>query len=214
MGIRAASHLVGRYSMKPGFIVRFVPLVACALCLLVLLLLAVARWGNQRVSRSAVELVALTNVLVQPRSAVFGLTNLSHRTISFIAPEPQVLTRGVWSGVVVPGGVSSGFRLAGGQGANLTVAIPSHGEAWRMPIIWSYRPTRTELYVSRGRNLLYTLKKGMSLSGWNYGVVSRGGTNVSAVMPLIRAEPDGAANESQPIRSETNQTSSAAGSRR
>jgi len=38
---------------------------------------------------------------------------------------------------------------------------------------------------------------------------------VSIPVPLgLRAEPDGAANGSQPIRSETNSTSSAAGSRR
>lgn len=38
--------------------------------------------------------------------------------------------------------------------------------------------------------------------------------SVSAKMITIKCEPDGAANGSQPIRSETNRTSSAAGSRR
>ena len=38
--------------------------------------------------------------------------------------------------------------------------------------------------------------------------------DLQAVIEKLKAEPDGPANESQPIRSETNRTSSAAGSRR
>ena len=93
------------------------------------------------------------------------------------------------------------------------MAVPSDGEAWRMPVLWHYDLSALEVYFYRGKNLLRTVQEG-SLAGWNHGFGLSCYTNFSAAVELARAEPDGAANGSQPIRSETNRTSSAAGSRR
>jgi hypothetical protein len=106
-----------------------------------------------------------------------------------------------------------GIELGVGQGTNVTVAVPIGGEAWRMPVLWSYDMSTAEVYRGRVKNLLYTVQEG-SLAGWNYGFALSTYTNFSAAVELARAEPDGAANGSQPIGSETNRTSSAAGSRR
>ncbi len=200
--------------MKLGFKILPVHLLACALCLLVLLLAGVVLWPQPQASGLAIKFVGFTNALGQPRSAVFSVTNLSRITISFVIPEPQVRTGGNWSEIVVAGPPPiRGFRLAGGQGMNVTMTVPSRGEAWRMPIRWAYDLNTLDVYVRRSKNLLHTAKEG-SLSGWKYGFALTVYTNFSAEMESTKAEPDGPANGSQPIRSETNRTSSAAGSRR
>ncbi len=199
--------------MKLGFKIRLVHVLACAVCLVVLLLIAVLLWPQPQASGLAIKFVGFTNALGQPRSAVFGVTNLSRRTITFVTPEPQVRTGGSWSEIVVAGPRPISVKLAGGQGTNVTMTVPSRGEAWRMPIMWVYDLSTLDFYVHRSKNLLRTAKEG-SLSGWKYGFALTGYTNFSAEMELTKAEPDGPANGSQPIRSETNRTSSAAGSRR
>ena len=205
--------MFGSYNMKLGFKIRLVHLLACALCLVVLLLIAVLLWPQPQVSGLAIKFVGFTNALGQPRSAVFGVTNLSRSTISFVIPEPQVRTGGSWSEIVVAGpNQIRGFRLAGGQGTNVTTTVPSRGEAWRMPIRWFFDLSTLDVYVRRSKNLLHTAKEG-SLSGWKYGFALTSYTNFSAEMELTKAE-DGAANGSQPFRSETNRTPPAAGSRR
>ena|SRR5947208_3663824 len=199
--------------MKRGFKIRLVNLLACALCLLVLLLIAGVLRPQPQVSGLAIKFVGFTNALGQPQSAVFAVTNLSRRTITFVTPEPQVRTEGVWSEPVVVGPLPISLGLDGGQGTNVTVAVPNRGQAWRMPIVWVYDLSTLEFYVHRGKNLLRTAKDG-SLSGWKYGSALTGYTNFSAEIELTKAEPDDPANGTQPIRSETNRTSSAAGSRR
>ena len=199
--------------MKLGFKIRLVLLLACALCLVVLLLIAVLLWPQPQASGLGIKFVGFTNTLVPPLSAVFGVTNLSRRTIGFVTPEPQVRTGGNWSEIVFAGPGPIRVELAGGQGTIVTMTVPSRGEAWRMPIIWFYQLSTLDLYAHRSKNLLRTAKEG-SLSGWKYGFALTGYTNFSVEMELTKAEPDGAANGSQPFRSETNATSSAAGSRR
>jgi hypothetical protein len=199
--------------MKLGLKVRLVHVLACALCLLVLLLVGVVLWPQPQASGLAIKFVGFTNTLGQPRSAVFGVTNLSRRTITFVTPEPQVRTGEGWSEILVAKPRPITVALAGGQGTNVTVAIPNRGEAWRMPIRWSHQLSTADFYIHRGKNLLRTAKEG-SLSGWKYGFALPCFTNFSAELELSRVETDGAANASQPFSSETNGTSPAAGSRR
>jgi hypothetical protein len=203
--------MFGSCNMKLGFKIRLVLLFACALCLVVLLLIAVLLWPQPKASGLGIKFVGFTNALGQPQSAVFGVTNLSHRTIGFVTPEPQVRTGGNWSEIVFAG-PGKRVELAGGQVTNVTMTVPSRGEAWRMPIIWFYQLSTLDIYVHRSKDLLSTAKEG-SLSGWKYGFALTSYTNFSAEMELTKAE-DGAANGSQPFRSETNQTSGTAGSGR
>src|SRR6266516_2193361 len=200
--------------MKLGFKIRLVHLLACALCLVVLLLIAVLLSPQPQATGLAIKFVGFTHALGQPRSAVFGVTNLSRSTIGFVIPEPQVRTGGSWSEIVVAGPPPiRGFRLAGGQGTNVTMTVPSRGEAWRMPVMWAYDMSTLDVYVHRSKNLLRTAKEG-SLSGWKYGFALTVYTNFSPEMELTNAEPDGLANGSPPVSPRTNRTSSAAGSRR
>jgi hypothetical protein len=198
--------------MKLGFKIRLVHLLAGVLCVfLVLLLVAIVFWSQPQASGLAIAFVGYTNVFGQPRSAVFGVTNLSRRRINFVVvPEPQIRTEGVWSEVAITGPLPMS-GLPGGQGKNVTSALPSRGKAWRMPIIWGHDISTAERYVHRVKNLL---RAGGSLSGWKYGFALPCYTNFSAEMELPKAEPDGAASRSQPVPSDTNLTSAAAGSGR
>jgi hypothetical protein len=171
-------------------------------------------WPQPQVSGFAIQFVGFTNALGQPQSAVFAVTNVSRRTITFVTPETQVRTNGVWSELVVVGPLPiRPVSLPRGQGTIVTVAAPNRGEAWRMAIIWYYELSTAEIYLGRAKNLLRTAKEG-SLSGWKYGFALTSYTNFSAEMELTKAEPSSPANKSQPIRSENNRTSSAADSRR
>ena len=199
--------------MKLGFKVRALPLLACLLCAIGLLLFGVMFWPLPQGSGVTIQFVGFTNAPGQPRSSVFGVTNLSRRKITFAALEHQSRTAGVWSETIAVASPAIGIELGVGQGTNVTVAVPSDGEAWRVPVGWAYDLSAFEVYFYRCKNLLRTVQK-WSLAGWNYGFGLTSHTNFSAEMELARAEPDGAANGSQPIRSETNRASSAAGSRR
>lgn len=196
--------------MKLGFKVRLGYLLAFALP--VMLLVGVVLWPQPQASGLAVSFVGFTNALGQPQSAVFAVTNFSRRKITFVTPEPQVRTEVDWPESVVVGPLPINIRLDGGQGTNVTVAVPNRGEAWRMPIVWVYEPSRLELYAHRSKSLLRTAREG-SLSGWNYGIGLTCQTNFSAEMEL-KPGPAGPANGSQPIRPVTSGTPAATDSRR
>jgi hypothetical protein len=206
-------YLFGRYNMKLRFKLRALRLLACLLCALCLFLLGVMFWPLPQGSGVTIQFVEFTNTPGQRQSSVFGLTNLSRKKISFVTAEPQSRTAGVWSETIALASPAMGIELGVGQGTNVTVAVPSGGEAWRMPVLWSYRLSALEVYFYRGKNLLRTVQE-RSLAGWNYGFALSSYTNFSAAVELARVEPGGAANGNQPIRSEINRTSSAAGSRR
>jgi len=108
----------------------------------------------------------------------------------------------------------------------------SVGEHWRVALVYR-APMETNLYITEVSTNGQKITRG-PLNGWAYRptpdqpviaapviryVRSRGSRfadpfgSFTAKVP-IRREPDGAANGRQPIRSETNSTSSAAGSRR
>jgi hypothetical protein len=181
--------------------------------LLVLLSVGVTLWPQPPSSGLTIQFVGFTNVAGQPSFAVFGVTNLSRKSMTFAPAQPQVRTGGVWSGAVVVRPPAIGIALRAGWGTNVSVDLPDHAEAWRMPVVWGYDLNKWEFYVQRSKNLLRTAQHG-SLSGWREGFGVNGYTNFSAEIESTKAEPDGAANGSQPIRSETNSTPSAAGSRR
>src|SRR5262245_28473018 len=133
------------YCMKLSFKIRLVQWLACALCLIVLLLVAVVLWPQPQVSGLAITFAGFTNALGEPRSALFGVTNSSRRSISFVILDPQIRTDGRWSEVAAVVRRMT-LTLAGGQGTNVTMAVASRGEAWRMPVLWVYEPNSAEFY--------------------------------------------------------------------
>src|SRR5712691_2467378 len=169
--------------MKLRFKNRATRLIFCALaCLLALLLVAISIWPRPQDSGLAISFVAFTNALGGSRSAVFGVTNICRRTITFVTPEPQIRTNGVWAEIVVAGPFPlDGLWLYGGQGTNVTVAVPNRGEAWRMPILYAYHQNKGESYVYQVKLML------QSLSGGKYHAGSTGYRAFSAVMELTKA---------------------------
>jgi len=204
--------------MKLDFKNRAAHLLIGLLGILVFVSIQVALWPQPQKPRSSgltIQFVGFTNVPGHRRSAVFGVTNLSRETITFLTAQPQVRTRGVWSGAVVVRLSPAIIGLGLGQGTHVSVDVPDRVEAWRIPVPWCYdHPRMLDMCVQRSKNLLRTALHG-SLSGWkeDYRVLE-GFTSLSAEIESTKAEPGGAANGSQPIRSETNSTSSAAASRR
>src|SRR5687768_9190212 len=140
--------------MRLGFKVRALPLLACLLCAVGLFLFGVMFWPLPQGSGVTIQFVGFTNAPGQPRSSVFGLTNLSRRKISFVTAEPQFRTAGVWSETIAVASPAMGTELGVGQGTNVTVAVPSGGGAWRMPVLWSYNMSTAEVYLGRVKNLL------------------------------------------------------------
>jgi len=187
----------GSSNMKTGLKIRLVHWLVVSLCLGVLLLSGVMLWPEPQDAALAIRFVAFTNPLGQPRSAVFGVTNLSHRTIALRALGQQVRSNGVWSEIMIVGPLPMSNGLGGGQGTKVTVAVPTGGEAWRMPLVWVYRPSRMDCYVARGKNLLDTARRG-TLSGSNYGFSMTGHTNFSADMESTKAEPSQSADPARP----------------
>lgn len=182
------SFTLGSHYMKRGLKVRPAHLLVCVLSLPFLLLVVVMCWPQRQASGLAVTFVRFTNAPGRPPSAVFGVTNLSGRGIVFAIPDPQIRSNGVWADVtVVP---QLGTDLAGGEGTNITVVIPSAGQTWRMPIIWDDKMSRLGFCIYRLKSLLRTAKKG-SLAGWNYSPSRDGYTNFSAEMGSTKAEPRG-----------------------
>lgn len=108
----------------------------------------------------------------------------------------------------------------------------SVGENWRVALVYS-APFETNVYITEISTNGQKISRG-PFNGWTYGstptqpviagpfisyVKSRGSKFVDpfgsfAAKVPIRREPDGAANRSQPVGSETNSTSAAAGSGR
>jgi hypothetical protein len=207
--------LFGNNNMNRGFRIRLVLLGACGLCLLVLLLFEIVIWRQPRVPALDIRFTGFTNAPGQLGSAVFRVTNRSRRPISFVTLAPQVRIEGAWSDVVPPGPLAISLVLEGHQGTNIAVTIPNGGQAWRVPILWCYSAfsSPAEFYLRRVASLLRTAKQG-SLSGWKYGWGLGGHTNFSAEIASNVAEQDGAANRSQPVHPQPNQTSAAAGSGR
>lgn len=164
-----------------------VRLLACVLCFFLLLLTAVVLWPRPDVNGIAITFVMFTNAPGQPPSAVFSVTNRGPERISFVIPEPQIRSEGVWSEIVVPG--RPALELADGNGTNVTIALPTHGDAYRMPIVWCYRPSLPKLYFRRTQNLIYNTAKRGSLAGWKYGFVLTTYTNFSSELSRLPQEP-------------------------
>ena len=190
--------------MKLHFKLRPQHFLLCALFLV--LLIGVVLRPQERLSGVAIRFAGFTNALGQPRSAVFSVTNHSHKRIVFAVPEPQIRIGTNWTDVS-PGMDPATHALDGGQSTNFTLDLPKRGDAWRMPIMWAYNGNTPEYRLRCAKNFLRGL-------GWQYGGALPGYTNFSADMELISGEPGGAANGSQPFRARTNRPSEAAGSRR
>jgi hypothetical protein len=202
--------------VKLAFKIRGLHLAPWLICLVLLLVILVVIWLRPQRSGLSIQFVSCiyTNEPGHRPCVVFGVTNLSHKSVTWTWAYPQVRSNAVWSEVEIMGPSTMHEDLDGGQGMHVIVAVPNRGEAWRVPIVWSYVPSsRLGSIVADVVNSRREAKKG-SVPGWTSGFGWTCYTNFSSEIASTQAEPIGAANRSQPIRSETNSTSSAAGSGR
>jgi hypothetical protein len=91
-----------------------------------------------------ISFLGLTNNAANPVLATFRITNQTRWTISYYICPAQFRSNGVWSPVPAPKG--AGNYLPAHQASTFTVPVPSHGEAWRVPVFWGCVPTGSAYY--------------------------------------------------------------------
>jgi hypothetical protein len=183
-------------------------------CLISLIIVPSARTPTGGLS---VTFAGLTNDASGTTLAQFNVANAFSRRVRFGVEEVQIRQTNGWPST---GRVADGADwLAVAAGANRVFSVPApslQGATWRVPIVYQVDPPSIDNVRLRIDLLAWGIAR------WRPGKpapVRHGGgfhRNLHTYGPELGRgiEPNGAANGSQPIRSETNQTSSAAGSRR
>jgi len=92
---------------------------------------------------------------------ILAVTNGSSLEVDYTACAPQMKSNGVWPKEVqvptvwlittLPAGHGTLLR---GRAGTLVITAPPNGEAWRLPVVWNYRLTKSQLLKNRGENLL------------------------------------------------------------
>ena len=202
--------------MKLVFKIRDLHLLPWLFCLTTLLVVLVAIWPRPQPSGLSIQFVSRINTNNEPGlrpCVVFGVTNLSHKSVTWTWAYPQVRSNGLWSEVEIMGPFTMHEDLHVGQGMHVIVADPGRGEAWRVPIVWSYVPSRLGSVVADVVNSRREAKKG-SVPGWTSGFGWTCYTNFS--MEIARTQAEQSVQRTGASRSvdETCRLSSTAGARR
>jgi hypothetical protein len=86
-----------------------------------------------------ISFLGLTN-----NAAVFGITNQTRYTIAFCVCPAQLRSNGLWSPLPLVKGAPN--DLPAHHAGTFTVPVPSHAEAWRVPVFWGCMPTGSAYY--------------------------------------------------------------------
>ena len=161
-------------------------------------------------------LLSLTNDPAQGAVATLCVTNPTDLSLFYFAGPPQINSDQGWSPSWTPRG-AGGTTLPAHQSSTFMARVPLSGDLWRVPVVWGYLPAGLERFRGLVRYNLrlnwHLLRHGRSPKLVNSPEFDLCMSYSPEVTNQI-AEPKGPANGSQPIRSQTNGTSSAAGSRR
>jgi hypothetical protein len=191
---------------------------ACCICAVFLLgVCALTLVPSHQSSTSfSVSFLSLTNDPVQGAIATFCVTNPTDRILFYQAGPPQIKSDQGWSPSWTPRG-AGGTNLPAHQGSTFMVRASLSGDPWRVPIIWNHVPAGLERFRGQVRYNVrvnwHLLRQGRSPKLFKHSEVDACMSYSPEVTNQL-AEPNGAANRSQPIRPETNRTSVAAGSDR
>jgi hypothetical protein len=91
----------------------------------------------------------------------FQVTNQERGIVLCGVLPPQVKSNGQWIDVQVPS--AQRLILAPRQGSTFIVVAPSNGLPWRVPLAWSYGPTKLQVWKKRAENFLRRQDRGLSI---------------------------------------------------
>jgi hypothetical protein len=91
----------------------------------------------------------------------FQVTNEERIVVLCGVLPPQVKSNGQWIGVQVP--TARTLTLAPRQTSTLITVPPSSSLPWRVPVAWSYAPTRLQIWKTRAENFLRRQNRGLGL---------------------------------------------------
>jgi hypothetical protein len=121
----------------------------------------------------AITFVGLTNAAGKNTAAIFSIKNRYARPVSFFPLEPQVRASGDWASIALPMGGPTRMLEPDGE-ANFIVNVPVDASAWRVPVLWSIKPSRLEHFRYKLRNNWIEYREKGTILGWRigYGVES------------------------------------------
>ena len=184
--------------------------LACPVSILALFGLTWFVWPKPAGSGLTVQFAGLVGGWSPARFAIFSVSNMTSRSISFVTGNPQLGTGGVWSQGIVWPTSASGAELRVGQFTNYLVAVPTNACNWRLPVTWCYKPDVSETIVARSKSFLRAVKEGRRPGlGYDFAVTSY--TNFSAGIEFVGTQPGSATNPTHPSGSYTNREPAAAG---
>jgi hypothetical protein len=91
----------------------------------------------------------------------FQITNEGRRLIHYLATPPQVRSNGQWIDFQPPSG--RGTFVVANQTSMFTAVAPSNGLPWRVPVYWSYAPTKMQFWKVRVENMLRRQNRGLGI---------------------------------------------------
>ena len=91
--------------------------------------------------------------------ATFQITNQGRAVVRCWVLSPQVKSNGQWIDLQAP--TAGGAMLAPRQTSTLSTTAPSNGSLWRVPVMWSYGPTKVQLWKARAENFFRRQSKGL-----------------------------------------------------
>jgi hypothetical protein len=89
----------------------------------------------------------------------FQITNEGRAAILYAALAPQVKSNGQWIDLQPPSARPA--VLAPRQTGTFITVPPSNNLPWRVPVVWTYGPTKLQLWKRRAENLLRHQNRGL-----------------------------------------------------
>ena len=127
-------------------------------------------------------LIGFTNSPAQDTLAVFAVSNSNDRALNFFAALPQVCDTGVWERYIVRPPPAWGTDLAAHQQTQFSVAVPSNGEEWRVPVLWTFPQTRKDRVLAVVRANWLAMQDRRSLPGFHFLMGGAAQTNYTAAI--------------------------------
>ena len=123
-----------------------------------------------------------TTGAAQGQFAVFAISNANEQPINFCAALPHTREGGIWSLDICYPPPAVGTDLGAHQRAQFSVVLPTNGDAWRVPVVWSFAPTMGDRIRAVCRDNWLAVMDGRSPPGLHVGIGMTGQTAYTAVI--------------------------------
>ncbi len=90
----------------------------------------------------------------------FQITNEGRALVIYAAFPPQCKSNGQWIDLRPPSGTAT---LNPQKTSTFVTVPPSNSLPWRVPVVWTYGPTKLQLWKRRAENLLWHQNRGVTL---------------------------------------------------